>query len=235
MSLSILELVAAFWFFLLWAGYTRYARSRVGHKPCLAGELDHYRRVWMLNLLKRDNRIPDTTIIASLERNVTFLASSTLLILAGLLTTLASTDKAIAVVANLPIAHPSSPIAWELKLLVLVAIFIYAFFKFTWCARQYGFSAVLVGGAPLPMEAVADPARAEQFVEGAARVLSLAGVEFNLGLRSYYFGLSCISWFVHPLLFMCSTALVVWVLYQREFLSSALAALQHSHGQRLIR
>lgn len=230
MILSIQELIASAWFFLLWAGYTYYASSRVGLKACLAGELNHYRYLWMLNLLKRDNRIPDTTIIAALERNVTFLASSTLLILAGLLTTLASTDKAIAVVANLPITHPSSAIEWELKLLVLVAIFIYAFFKFTWCARQYGFSAVLIGGAPLPDEAQADAVRADQFARGAARVLSLAGVEFNMGLRSYYFGLSCISWFVHPYLFMLCTGLVVWVLYQREFHSPTLHALMLSHG-----
>lgn len=230
MSINSLEIVAVAWFFALWLGYSRFSASRVGRKHCLAGELNHYRYQWMSRLLKRDNRIPDTTIIAALERNVTFLASSTLLILAGLLTTLAATDRAIAIVADLPIAHPTSQLQWELKLMTLVGIFIYAFFKFTWCARQYGFVAVLVGGAPMPPEVAADPDHAERFARGAAKVLSLAGHDFNMGLRSYYFGLSCISWFIHPLLFMACAAAVVAVLYHREFLSPTLRALVDSQG-----
>lgn len=228
--ISVPDVAAAFWFFLLWIGYTYFARRQVGKKLCLAGELDHYRLQWMTNLLHRENRIADTTIIAALERNVTFLASSTLLILAGLLTVLASTDRAMAVVQDLPFIHPTSQLTWELKLLVLIGIFIYAFFKFTWCARQYGFSAVLVGGAPDPEQVARDPVRAEQFARGAAGVLSRAGGDFNLGLRSYYFGLSTLVWVVHPGLFMAATAWVVAVLYHREFHSPTLKALHASHA-----
>jgi uncharacterized membrane protein len=39
---------------------------------------------------------------------------------------------------------------FDLKLFVLTAIFVYAFFRFTWSMRQYTFGALLIASAPEP-------------------------------------------------------------------------------------
>ena len=44
-------------------------------------------------MLLRDNKMADVALISTLERNVSFFASSSMLILAGLLTAIASSDK----------------------------------------------------------------------------------------------------------------------------------------------
>lgn len=218
------DLIALAWFLSMWGGYTWFAHWYGKRRDCIASELHRYRLNWMRNLLMREMRVPDTTIIANLERNVTFFASSSMLIIAGLLTVTASTDRAIEIVSELPFVTASSKLAWEIRLLTLVALFVFAFFKFTWALRQVGFCSVLVGSAPLPSKNY-DKKDLELYAQGAARVLSLAGQQFNHGLRSYYFGLAMITWFISPWLFMLASTGVVMVLYIREFKSSALKAL----------
>ena len=168
-------------------------------------------------MLRRDNRVVDVNIIRNLLHGVAFFASATLLILAGLLTILGSTDKAIEIVRALPFAAKTTLVQWELKLLVLCVIFVYAFFKFTWALRQFNYCSVLVGAAP----AAADKAYARR----AAEVSTNASKDFNYGLRAYYFSLAALAWFVSPWLFMAATTLAVVVLYMREYRSGALRTL----------
>ncbi len=44
----------------------------------------------------------------------------------------------------------------------------------------------------------------------------------NFGLRSYYFGMAMLTWFISPWLFMVMSVGVVLVLYRREFHSDVL-------------
>jgi uncharacterized membrane protein len=60
---------------------------------CLASVLHLYREDWMRRMLLRDNRIADASVIGNLERNASFFASSTLIILAGILTVLGASDR----------------------------------------------------------------------------------------------------------------------------------------------
>ena len=92
--------------------------------------------------------------------------------------------------------------------------------------RQYNFCAVLIGSAPLVDEPKVTPAAREAFACSAARVANLAGDAFNLGLRSYYFALALLAWFVHPLLSIVVSLIVVMILYHREFSSRALKGLR---------
>ncbi|MDF1832581.1 MAG: DUF599 domain-containing protein, partial [Porticoccaceae bacterium] len=89
--------------------------------------------------------------------------------------------------------------------------------------RQYGFAAVLMGRAPEVHEL--DEAGARQFSTQAAKVISRAAQAFNVGLRSYYFSLAYLLWFLNPWAFMLGSATVVGVLYRREFRSRVLSAL----------
>src|SRR5690606_11451836 len=74
-------------------GYTLFAKKRARQTICLSSVLREKRNSWMLQMLLRENRIPDVSIISALERNISFFASSSLLILAGLITALSSADK----------------------------------------------------------------------------------------------------------------------------------------------
>ncbi|MBV0932010.1 DUF599 domain-containing protein [Marinobacterium weihaiense] len=217
------------WFVLCFRGYMYYSAYKSHTTPCLVSMLHLYRTEWMTRMLSREVRIADTTAIANLERSVAFFASTTILVLAGLMTVMSSAEKAINLVQDLPFVVVATRQEWELKLLLLVVLFIYAFFKFTWSLRQYGFVSVMIGGAPLPAEQPS-PAQLKAHADRIATMASMAAHNFNLGLRTYYFSISVLGWFINPWVFMLLTSTIVVVLYRREFTSSTLKTLMMSSG-----
>ncbi len=219
------HLIAVVWFIVCWVGYTRYASWRARDTACLASVLHLYRQDWMQRMLMRDNRIADANVIGNLERNASFFASSTLIILAGILTALGASDRAVSLLADLPFAQPVSRGLSEIKLLALGVVFVYAFFTFSWCMRQYNFAAVLVASAPMAGERNVNDQERRSFAERSARVVSMAANQFNFGLRAYYFGMATLAWFIHPWFFMAVTTGVVLILYRREFHSDVLKVM----------
>ena len=221
---NIIDFIAVIWFFGLWVGYTLFAKNRAKSVSCLSFELRRKRNDWMQNMLLRDNKMADVGLISTLERNVTFFASSTLLILAGLLTAMASADKLSVMLTNLVPWASYSEGAIQLKLLLLTFIFVFAFFQFTWSLRQYGFCGVLIGAAPDGRAMAAE--EQQLYANRAAKVIDQAGHSFNYGLRAIYFSLSALAWFIDPILFMVASVLVMLVMKQREFHSKVLKALK---------
>src|SRR3546814_15509432 len=135
-------------------------------------------------MLRRENRIVDIQIINSLKRNATFFASTSMLILAGLITLLGATQQAIDLVRDLPIAHKTSRQLWEAKVLLLGMVFVYAFFKFGWAMRPLSYCSILVGATRHATEAGEDDV---QGARDSARVASLAANQPNLRLPPPYF------------------------------------------------
>ena len=227
----VINFMALIWLMVLWIGYDRFAyyQARQRHINSLSSTMNELRKTWMVQLLKRDMRVGDATLVANLERNVTFLASSSMLILVGLLTSLVATERIQAVLTEVPFHSASSAFLLHLKIIVLIVIYIYAFFTFSWSMRQYGFATVVIGMAPQPEDVDKLPDQAKTFVRASAKVLDLAGHTYNSGLRAYYFSLSVLAWFVNPYLFMFSAALIVAVLYIREFHSRAMKEMRALH------
>lgn len=222
-----LNLLAFAWFVLCFKGYMYYARKASFTKPCLASVLHLYRKQWMLKMLEREVRIADTTAVANLERSVSFFASTTMLILAGLMTMMGSSEEIIDVLADIPFASHFTRQEWELKVLLLMVLFVYAFFKFTWSLRQYGFVSVMIGGAPGPEDHV-DERIKNAHAERIATMSSKAASNFNIGLRTFYFAMAVLGWFVSPWLFMFASGCVAYILYRREFRSTTLKTLMMS-------
>lgn len=208
-----------------WFGYTCYAGHRIKKSRCLTRVLAHYREHWMLRLLERDNRIADASLMNSLRASVSFFASTSILVVAGLITGIASSEQAIDVLATLPFMCAPTQELWEFKMLMMVLIFIYAFFEFTWSLRLYNFACVMLGSAPLVEEVKDDPHQKKRFATASGFILTLAARHFNFGLRAYYFALAMLSWFIGPLWLMAASVLVVLILYSREFHSRVLQVL----------
>lgn len=222
LPLSTFDWIAVVWFFVWWVGYVVFAQSHSKTHPSLVRQMTYYRNEWMRRVTKRDLPIADVSILANLSNGSTFFASTTLLILGGLLALLGTTDQLASVIAELPFTKEGPAKLWDIKILLLTAIFIFAFFKFTWSLRLFHFCSVLIGGAPVRE---IDQTREDTFIRRAAETATLAAESFNNGLRSYYFGLAALTWFLNPWAWMIATSWIVLILYHREFHSSALKAL----------
>jgi uncharacterized membrane protein len=206
-----------------WLGYTLFYGRLITDKPSLLSMLYVYRQQWMREMQRREGRIVDTSAIANLMQPCTFFASTTILILGGVMALLAAPDGLITAIADLPFADKQTVrLLWEFKIFSLIVLFAYAFFKFTWAMRQYSTCTVLVVSAP-PKESEADDYAAH--IEAAARVASLAGESFNMGVRAYYFSLAAMCWFLNAWAFMLASVWITYVVYRREFRSPLLNEL----------
>lgn len=226
---SWVDALAAVWFLCLWIGYAQFAKYQAKKTECLSSVLHRHRVDWMKQLLQREQRVSDAALLSNLERNVSFLASTSILVVAGLLTALAGAEQVQQTLKLMVVVRTQSLFEVELKLFCLISVFIYAYFTFSWSLRQFGFVSILIGSAPAPISASSgevERVRCQQFASSTAKVLDQAGHSFNYGLRSYYFALAMLSWFISPWLMLLAAAAVVAVLYGREFHSSTLRSMQ---------
>ena len=211
-------------FFAGWAGYATWARWRATVRHSLLALTNRERTRWMLQTSYRENRVIDGVVVQNLSTSPSFFASTTNLIIGGLLAVLSATERATELVREIPFAARTSVIVFDMKVVLLTAIFVYAFFRFTWSLRLYTFGALLVAAAP-DHESWQDDAQRKAFASRAGRVMGMAAETFNDGLRAYYMAFAAIGWFFSPWAFMAGTAGVVWILYRREFHSEVLALL----------
>ena len=128
--IPIVDILAFGWFMALWIGYGVFAERPNPKRPSAAQVMHDYRVRWMLRMLERDNRMADVNIVFAHMRSAMLFASITILILAGVMTILGNLGKAREVISELSFATGASRELWEIKVFVLVFIFVYAFFKY---------------------------------------------------------------------------------------------------------
>ncbi|MEO8154877.1 MAG: DUF599 domain-containing protein [Rhizobacter sp.] len=215
-------------FFAAWTGYAWFARDRSQTKPSVLASTNRIRRLWMMQTTYREVRVLDGVVIQNLSTSPSFFASTTILVIGGLLAVLSS-DKASDLVRDIPFAARTSVLIFDLKLVLLLVIFVYAFFRFTWSMRQYTFGALLIAAAPearqLEELGVLGEEQRQDFAKKAGRMVGMAAETFNDGLRAYYLSFAAVGWFFSPLIFALATAGVIYILFQREFRSDVLDVL----------
>lgn len=223
LSLTWLDVTAVLSLLLAWIGYAWFSEWHARSVPSLHSTMSHFRREWMVRMIERDNRMVDVNVMRNLTRSSQFFASTTMLVLGALIALLGYVQQALDVVSGLPFTVKASQRLLEMKIVLLVLIFVYAFFKFSWAIRQLGFCSTLVAATPkAPKE---NPEQFSVHIDRIAAVTSYAGTNFNNGLRSYYFAMAAMTWFLHPYLMLIATAWVIYVLYHREFASRTLKAM----------
>jgi len=225
-TLPLADALALAAFFALWVGYAWFAKAWGRRKPSLLATTNRYRRYWMAQASSRDPRMLDGLINQSLSQTPAFFSSTSILVIGGLFALLGTTEKASELMSEIPFAQTTSLLVFEIKVLVLIAIFVYAFFRFSWCMRQYTFLALVIGAMPSPEDFQSGQFDRDRYVDRAAAMVGAAADSFNDGLRAYYFSFAAMAWFVSPLAMLGATALVVMILYSREFRSDVLTILR---------
>ena len=220
-TFSLLDVLALAFFGLGWAGYQLAAERPAGRVRSLNVLMNEQRHRWMEQMVRRENRILDGNINASLQNGTAFFASASLIALGAALTLLRSTDDALHLLSEMPFGLRTSRLAWELKVLGLAVIFTYAFYKFAWSYRLSNHAAILIGAVVPHDDPTLRPAEAAR----AANMNVVAGRHFTRGLQAFFFALAYLGWFIGPWVLIGSTALVLVIVWRRQFASDALAAL----------
>jgi uncharacterized membrane protein len=214
-GLSNLDLFALGWFVLAWAIHAGVVERSEWRKKSLNYRMDLARHDWMRRMLSRENRIVDTQIMASLHQGTAFFASTSLFAIGGALALLRSSDEVVAIFRALPFAVPASRGVIEIKVVGLLVLFVYAFFKFAWSYRMFNYVAIQIGATPPAGEGETPKALAH--VDRVARMITVAGRHFNRGQRAIFFALAYLGWFVNSYVFAGATAAVLFVILMRQF------------------
>ncbi len=223
-ALAFPDLAACAWFLSAWIVYSIVIEKSAKGRTSLNALMNDYRDEWMERLLERDMRMVDAQVTAALQNGTAFFASTSLIAIGGALTLLRSSDEIMTVMSLLPLGTTPSRGLWDLKMMGLIIIFVYAFFKFAWSYRLFNYFAIMVGAAPLPAEK--DTPAAQIFAHRAARLCANAGRHFNRGQRAFFFALGYLGWFLGPVPFALSTAGILIVMWQRQFASDARKAFE---------
>ncbi|PZO75644.1 MAG: DUF599 domain-containing protein [Mesorhizobium amorphae] len=221
LQLTSADLASLAFFLLVWAFFTYAAEGVISKRPSLTVAMNRQREIWIRTMARRDLRMIDTSIMLGLQQGTAFFASSALIAVGGCFALLGTPDKLLALLADLPYSAPPTRELFEFKVIGLVLILAYAFFKFSWAYRLFNYCSILIGAVPPAAEFPNDPERAERAVKRAARMNILAAKHFGAGLRGVFFSVAYLGWFIHPLALGATTLLLLGVLMRRQFFSAA--------------
>ena len=220
---TITDALAFMLFIVVWVSHyyvINHSRWRV---YTITAAMTAMREKWMLNVVVRGDSPIDAIIQTGLQQGVLFFASTTVLLIGGLVAVLGASETGVAVLQGLPMVNPSNTIQMELKILLIILIFVMAFFKFAWSHRLYNYILIMIGAAP-------NRDTEEQALTHYAKKLSLlhalASKHFTTGLNAYFLAMAAFAWLVSAWLFMVATVWVALVLYRRAFRADFLLLLR---------
>jgi uncharacterized membrane protein len=211
------DVVSLLAFLAIWITYNTLFDGWLRRPNSINAKMIAVREGWMIHLLRRENRIVDATLIGHSMRSATFFASTTILVIVGLIGVIGAAERVHGGIANLSVLLQGSTQAlFELKVFFLISIFVHAFFKFTWAIRQYNYFSAIIGSAPDANPSFVDRESARRM----ALLLSHAVWQLNAGIRAYYFALAAFGWFIHPVFFITMTVLMTLILVRRQLFSA---------------
>lgn len=209
LDLAAAGLIVALWFVLGWL-----IEHPSAKRPSVTILMAARRRAWMREFAARDVRIFDSQILVSLRQSTSFFASTNILAIGGVLALMGNPAPLSGLVED--VTQTETPfLVWQLKLGFVALFLTNAFLKFVWANRVFGYCAVVMGAVPHDPE---HPQALSQALQ-AAELNIRAAVNFNRGLRSMYFALGGLAWFLGPWGLIAAGLIVGWTVWSREFAS----------------
>lgn len=219
---SILDWLALIAFFVAVIAYSRYA-DYSGNR-LLNARMREIRTRWMRRYLERHDRVIDSILTGHSINSIALFSSATLLIVVALLGVLTNADAAYRVAVTSTFVTHTTLELFQVKLIGLVCVFVYGFYRFTWALLQYNYFLALIGSAPFKEHLT--PAAIDELGNQMSVVLNSAVTSFHSGFRTYYYALAWVGWFFHPLFFIAATTFVTFVLIYRQFASPSAGAIK---------
>jgi uncharacterized membrane protein len=219
---SLLDWLALAAFFVAVLAYSRYA-DHVGDR-LLNARMREIRARWMRRTLERRDRVIDAIPTGHSINSITLFCSATLLIVVALLGVFTNADAAYRIASTSTFVIHTTFELFQVKLIGLVCVFVYGFYRFTWALLQYNYFLALIGSAPSREHL--DPAAIDEMGNQMSVVLNSAVTSFHSGFRTYYYALAWVGWFFHPLVFIAATAFATFVLIYRQIASPSAGAIK---------
>ena len=206
---------------LAWLGSTVVIERTDVAKPSTHILMETYREQWMVQMVTRNPRIFDSSVLGMMRQGATFFASSCMIAIGGCVALIGGADQITVFASELANTTVAPKIVWEVKILLLMALLANGFLKFVWAVRLFGYCAIVMASTPN------DPKNKTTYAPAAkaAEIANHAARSFNRGMRSVYFTIAALTWLIGPLPLMLATITTLILIYRREFSSRTRRAL----------
>ena len=212
--MPIYDIAALVWFLLVWRVFAWVTDHSKWSHLTLSSAMQEERRRWMRIMAEREVRILDGNIISGLQQSTSFFASTSLLAIGGGFGLLTAAEDIQSALQNSVLHITLSQELFYVKIVVLMSMYAYAFFKFGWSYRLFNYCAVMIAATP----ELGQP-KSKENAEAAAEMNIEASRQFNYGLRSFFMAIPVLAWFVSPLAFAVVATVVMGALTRRQFWS----------------
>jgi len=191
-------------------------------RPSVSLLMQEYRREWMRQLVTRQPRIFDASMIDSLRQGTAFFASASMIAIGGGIALIGNPGMVLGLAEDLTL--PTDATGFQLRVLLVVVFLANALLKFIWAHRLFGYCSILMAAVPNDPEDPVASFRAAQ----SAELNITAAKSFNRGLHSIYFALGSLGWLLGPYALISTTLLTSSVLIRREFASASREVMRQS-------
>ncbi len=210
----MLTLIATVFPLLCYFSYNLVVPLIERRRPSLSVIMNMQRRRWVANATRRDTPF-DAILAGNIMGSVSFLASTAVLLILAVFAVFGQIPMLMEALAAIDQDRSYTILEVQLHLVVMLAMFVLAFFAFTLALRQFNHFCIMLGALDH-----AEPAT-EAEIEAITDMNALGARNFNSGIRAYYFSVSTVAWFVSDWLPIVVSLVTVGVLAHREFFSSA--------------
>jgi uncharacterized membrane protein len=167
------------------------------------------RAAWVESVMRERRDILAVQTLRNSTMAASFMASTAVLLIIGVLTLSAQGDKLSGTWHSLNFMGRFSAELWLFKLLMMLFDLLFAFFTFSMAVRLFHHIGYLLN---VPLECNLEFNQPHH----VTAQLNRAGVFFRIGMRAYYFTVPLLFWLFGPLFLLGATALVIFFLYHLD-------------------
>jgi uncharacterized membrane protein len=195
---------------LLIVAYHVFLRNKVNKDPTYTVQAVNKiaRTAWVETIMGDEkNAVLAVQTLRNSTMAATFLASTSVLLIIGVLTLSEQGDKLGAHWNALNMVGAINPVLWMVKLLTLLLDLFVAFFGFSMAIRIYNHVGFMINVPVRLNHKMITPAH-------VATHLNRAGHFYSMGMRAYYFLVPMVFWLFGPYFMLVSTIVLLLALYR---------------------
>lgn len=183
-------------------------------RPSLSVIMNMQRRRWVANATLRESPF-DAILSGNIMGSVSFLASTAVLLILAVFAVFGQLPALMEALDSLSLDRIYTRLDVQLHLVIMLTMFVLAFFAFTLSLRQFNHFCIMLGAIDH-----AAPTSPEE-IDAITRMNALGAKNFNSGIRAYYFSVATVAWFVSEWLPIVACLATIVILAHREFFSSS--------------
>jgi uncharacterized membrane protein len=184
------------------------------YRPSLSVIMSMERRRWVANAARRESPF-DAILSGNIMSSVSFMASTSALLTLAVFAVFGQLPSLMSALDEISLDRVYAVHDVVVHLIVMLSMFVLAFFSFTLSLRQFNHFCIMLGA----LDHEARPS--EEEIEAVARLNSLGAQNFNSGIRAYYFAVATVAWFAAEWLSIVACLVTIGILIHREFFSTA--------------